>query len=83
MSNRVTMRDLNADDEAREKRINIDLAEVDNIVFDGIDHNDHPDYCDVYICSADYNGVPIDQEQLDELNEDREFVYDNLMRYLY
>ena len=47
MSNRVTTHDLKADDEAREKKVNIDLTEVDNIVFDGIDHNDHPDYCDV------------------------------------
>jgi hypothetical protein len=61
----------------------LDLTKVDNIEFDGIDHADHPDYCDAYICGADYDGVEMTEEQLEELNEDRDFVYDKLMNHIY
>lgn len=56
---------------------------IDNIDFDGIDYNDYPDFCDAYISSADYNGKPMTDEQLDELNEDYDFVYNELMKFLY
>lgn len=26
----------------------LDLSEIDNIEFDGIDYNDYPDYCDAF-----------------------------------
>lgn len=54
-----------------------------NIDFDGIDHSDAPDYCDAYIIAADYNGIPLTEEELDTLNEDSCFVYEALMDYLY
>ena len=60
----------------------MDYSKIDNIVFDGIDHNDRPDYCDAYILSADYDGEEMTEEQLDELNEDRNFVYEKLHDYL-
>lgn len=60
----------------------IDLEIITNIEFDGIDHADAPDYCDSYISSCDVNGELATQEQLDEINEDRDFVYDKLMDYL-
>jgi len=34
------------------------------------------------ISSADYDGVPMTDEQLDELNEDRDYVYGHIMDYL-
>jgi len=61
----------------------LDLTKIDNIEFDGIDHNDYPDYCDAYITSADYDGIPMSDEQLDELNENSDFVYEKLMDYLH
>ena len=54
----------------------------DNIEIDGIDTKDYPDFCDAYISSADYDGVPMTDEQLDELNEDGDYVYENIMDYL-
>jgi len=60
----------------------LDYNKIDNIEFDGIDHNDYPDYCDAYITSADYDGIPMSDEQLDELNENSDFVYEKLMDYL-
>lgn len=47
---------------------------IKNIEFAGIDWADYPDMCDVYIESADYDGVPMDIDQLDELNNDIHLV---------
>jgi len=56
---------------------------IDYITFDGIDHNDYPDYCDAYIDSAYYEGREMTQEELDTLNEDRDFVMKELMSHLF
>ena len=60
----------------------MDYKKVDNIEIDGIDTKDYPDFCDAYISSADYDGVPMTDEQLDELNEDGDYVYGHIMDYL-
>ena len=49
---------------------------ITNIEFGGIDWEDHPDYSDIYIVSADYDGVIMDEDQLDELNNDSQLVYE-------
>lgn len=61
--------------------LNYDL--ISNVQFDGIDHRDYPDYCDAYILTADYNGVEMTAEQIELLNDDRDYVYNKLMDYLY
>ena len=60
----------------------MDYQKIDNIEIDGIDTKDYPDFCDAYISSADYDGVPMTDEQLDELNEDGDYVYEHIMDYL-
>jgi hypothetical protein len=49
---------------------------ITNIEFGGIDWEDHPDYSDIYIVSADYDGIIMDEDQLDELNNDSQLVYE-------
>lgn len=61
----------------------LDYSKIDNVNVDGIDYNDYPDFCDAYIESADYDGVPMTDEQLDELNEDGDFVYDKVLAQIY
>ena len=56
---------------------------IDNIKFEGIDHKDRPDYCDAYILSADYEGREMTEQELEELNDDRDFFYEKLLDYLY
>ena len=63
--------------------VNLDYKLISNIQFDGIDHKDYPDYCDAYIVSAEYNGEQMTEEQIEELNDDRDFVYESLMDYLH
>jgi len=60
----------------------MDYKKIDNIEIDGIDTKDYPDFCDAYISSADYDGKPMTDEQLDELNEDGDYVYGRIMDYL-
>jgi len=56
---------------------------IDNFVFGQVDYNDYPDFSDAFIESADCDGVPMTEEELIDLNEDRDFVYEELMNYLY
>ena len=56
---------------------------ITNIQLAGIDHEDHPDYCDAYIESADKDGVPMPEDEIEALNEDRDFVLECVMNYLY
>ena len=51
-------------------------AKITNVVLNGIYHWDFPDYCDAFIDSADYNGKPMTDKELDELNEDYELVHE-------
>ncbi len=60
----------------------MDYKKIDNIEIDGIDTKDYPDFCDAYISSADYDGVPMTDKQLDELNDDGDYVYGHIMDYL-
>jgi hypothetical protein len=62
-------------------KLNYDL--IDNIEFEGINHNDYPDYCDAYIISAEYDGREMTEEEIEELNNDLSFVYEKLMDFLY
>lgn len=55
--------------------LNLELRKIENIVIDGIDHKDYPDYCDAFIESADYEGRELTDEELDELNENQMFVH--------
>lgn len=61
----------------------LDYSKINNIEFDGVSHDDYPDYCDAYICYAEYDGREMTDEELDKLNDDSDFVYDSLMDYLF
>ena len=42
----------------------LDYKLISNVELDGLDQNDYPDFVDAYINSADYNGEPMTEEQL-------------------
>jgi len=50
-------------------------SKIDNIEVDGIDTKDYPKFTDAYIQSADYDGVEMTEKQLDDINNDSEFVH--------
>jgi len=61
----------------------MDYKKINNIEVDGIDTKDYPDFCDAFISSADYDGKEMTEEQLDELNEDSDFVYECVQNHLF
>lgn len=54
---------------------------IDNIEFGGIVWEDAQDFSDMYVVSADYDGMPMDGDQLDELNHDSQMVYELYLKY--
>jgi len=58
------------------------IGDITNVEFEGIDYSDSPDFCDAYIISADLDGVPMTEEQLEALNES-DLRYELLMNYIY
>lgn len=56
---------------------------ITNVVIEGINHKDAPDYVDAFIASADIDGKPATDEQLDKLNEDADLVYSLVMLTIY
>jgi len=52
----------------------VEYKKIENIELDGVNTRDYPDFCDAFIVSADYNGKPMTDEQLDEINQDSAFV---------
>lgn len=61
----------------------MDYSKITNVQLDNIDTRDYPDFCDAYIESADYDGQPMTEEQLDELNEDHDYVYQKVINHLF
>jgi hypothetical protein len=61
----------------------MDLTKITNVVVEDVDLTDLPDLCDAFIASADIDGVKMTDKQLDELNEDYDFVHEHALNSLY
>jgi len=61
----------------------MDYKKITNVVLDGLDLEDYPDFCDAFIVSADYDGEPMTDDQIDKLNEDSDFVYTKIEEFLF
>ena len=59
--------------------------ELTDIEFDGVDHNDAPDYCDTFICSAAWadTGEELTSKELSYVNMDSQFVYEAFEASMY
>ena len=56
---------------------------IDNIEIEGIDHSDYPDFCDAFIASCDIDGREATDAELEDLNDDTDFVYQAVCDYLW
>jgi hypothetical protein len=61
----------------------MELSKIENVVFGGIDMSDYPKFCDAYIESADYNGRPATEAELEDMQEDGEIFYNLLHDYIH
>lgn len=64
-------------------RLLTDYSKISSVQVEDIDMNDAPDFVDAYISYAEYDGEPMTDEQLEELNQDGDFVYSAVERHLY
>ena len=65
-------------------RTKLDLSKVTNIKVAGIDKKDYPEFCNSYIEEACYNGIPMSESELDELNDKHPvFVYEEVIKSLF
>lgn len=64
-------------------RDSLDYSKIADVVVDGIDFRDAPDFCDAYIASATYDGRPMTEEELDALNDDPYFVSEAVIKQIY
>ena len=60
----------------------MNYKDLTNIEVEGIDYNDAWDFCDAFIAYAEIDGVPLTDKELDELNENSDFVYDQVLSQL-
>lgn len=60
----------------------MDYKKIDNIEIDDIDTKDYPDFSNAFIVSADYDGVPMNDQQLDKINEDGDFKLECIINKL-
>lgn len=58
-------------------------AQISNIKLDGINPCDAPDYVDAFIMDAKVDGRQATDEELDQMSDDGQFVYDQLEAYIY
>ena len=64
--------------------MNLDLSKIEDIEFDGINHDDYPDYCDAFVTSATYKGRDLSEEELEWVGDEHaEWVYEKLMDSLH
>jgi hypothetical protein len=66
-----------------EQKIELDYTKISDIEIENIDHSDYPDFCDAYISDATYDGEQMSNEQLEQLNYDTSFVYDQVIKRIF
>ena len=55
-----------------------------SLEIDDIDMGDYPDFCDAYISAGSYtDGTELSDEDLEQLNNDRELVYSLVEKAIY
>ena len=63
-------------------KINFKL--IDNVVVDGIDMEDYPDFRDAFICKANYKGQPMSTDMLEFINsKHKNFLLESVYAYLF
>jgi hypothetical protein len=61
----------------------MDYSKIKIISLEGLDHSDFPRYCDAFIAEATYDGKPMTEDELDEVNSNLDFLQSAIHDYLY
>jgi len=58
----------------------LNYDEIDDMIFAGDYPRDYPDYANLFVERAWYQGREMTDDELDLLNEDRNYVYEQFMK---
>ena len=61
----------------------LDYSKIVDAQLDGVNLNDYPDFCDAYVTSATYEDHDMTDEELDEINNNRDYVYELVIKRLF
>ena len=61
----------------------INVNNITDVEFAGVDMSDYPKFCDAYIESAEINGRPATEAEIEDMMEDGDIFYDLLTRWLH
>jgi len=61
----------------------IEVWKLEDVKVEDIDMKDYPDFCDAFIASATLNGIELTDEELNEVNEDYDYLYTQIENTLY
>jgi hypothetical protein len=56
---------------------------INNIQLGGVDTKDSPDFTDAFIISADYDSVEMSDKEIEELNNDSDFIHQCVQEQLF
>ena len=61
----------------------IEVWKLEDVTVEDIDMKDYPDFCDAFIASATIDGRELTDEELNEVNEDYDYLYTQIENTLY
>lgn len=62
----------------------LNLSQIENMEFEGVDFSDYPDFVDAFLVSADIDGRELTEEEIDYLNDEHyEFVNESVFSSIF
>ena len=61
----------------------MNVKNITNVEFGGIDMSDYPKFCDAYIEYAEIDGRPATEAEIEEMESDGNVFYDLLTDYIH
>ncbi len=62
----------------------LNLSQIENMEFEGVDFSDYPDFVDAFLVSADIDGRELTEEEVDYLNDEHyEFVNESVFSSIF
>ncbi len=63
-------------------KMKIDFNQIDDVEM-CINTDDYPDFCDSFVEACTYKGRPATDDELEAINEDSGYVYEQILNALY
>lgn len=61
----------------------MNIKNITDVEFGGIDMSDYPKFCDAYIESAEINGRPATDAEIEDMTSDGNIFYELLHQYIH